>query len=50
VLWEGAVVNPAMDDEDTLGIRKFNDLVAADSRVDCVMLPIADGLTLLRKR
>jgi caffeoyl-CoA O-methyltransferase len=50
VLWEGAVVNPAVDDEDTLAIRKFNDLVAADSRVECVMLPIADGLTLLRKR
>jgi caffeoyl-CoA O-methyltransferase len=50
VLWRGAVVNPAIDDEDTLAIRKFNDLVAADPRVECVMLPIADGLTLLRKR
>jgi caffeoyl-CoA O-methyltransferase len=50
VLWTGAVVNPAADDEDTLAIRKFNDLVAADPRVECVMLPIADGLTLLRKR
>jgi len=50
VLWMGAVVNPAVDDENTLAIRKFNDLVAADSRVECVMLPIADGLTLLRKR
>ena len=46
----GAVVNPSVDDEDTVAIRKFNDLVAADSRVECVMLPIADGLTLLRKR
>ena len=50
VLWRGAVVNPAVDDEDTLAIRAFNDLVAADSRVECVMLPIADGLTFLRKR
>jgi caffeoyl-CoA O-methyltransferase len=50
VLWTGAVVNPAADDKDTLAIRKFNDLVAADPRVECVMLPIADGLTLLRKR
>ncbi len=50
VLWMGAVVNPAADDEDTVAIRAFNDLVAADSRVECVMLPIADGLTLLRKR
>ena len=50
VLWMGTVVNPAVDDEDTVAIREFNDLVAADSRVECVMLPIADGLTLLRKR
>jgi caffeoyl-CoA O-methyltransferase len=50
VLWSGAVVNPAVDDENTSAIRRFNDLVAADSRVECVMLPIADGLTLLRKR
>ncbi len=50
VLWMGAVVNQEIDDEDTVAIRRFNDLVAADSRVECVMLPIADGLTLLRKR
>jgi len=50
VLWMGAVVNPAADDKDTVAIREFNDLVTADSRVECVMLPIADGLTLLRKR
>ena len=50
VLWMGAVVDPAANDKDTVAIRKFNDLVAADSRVECVMLPIADGLTLLRKR
>jgi caffeoyl-CoA O-methyltransferase len=50
VLWRGAVANPAIDDEDTLAIRKFNDLATADSRVESVMLPIADGLTLLRKR
>ena len=50
VLWSGSVVDPAVDDENTVAIRKFNDFVAADSRVECVMLPIADGLTLLRKR
>jgi caffeoyl-CoA O-methyltransferase len=50
VLWKGAVVDSAVDDENTVAIRTFNDLVAADSRVECVMLPIADGLTLLRKR
>ena len=50
VLWTGAVVDLEANDEDTLAIRSFNDFVAADSRVECVMLPIADGLTLLRKR
>jgi len=50
VLWMGAVIDPAINDDNTLAIRRFNDFVAADSRVECVMLPIADGVTLLRKR
>ena len=50
VLWGGAVVDPAADDESTKAIRAFNDAVRDDPRVDCVMLPVADGLTLLRKR
>lgn len=50
VLWMGRVADPAADDESTNAIRAFNDFVAKDARVDCVMLPIADGLTLLRKR
>jgi caffeoyl-CoA O-methyltransferase len=50
VLWMGRVADPAADDPATVAIRAFNDLVAADPRVDCVMLPISDGLTLLRKR
>jgi caffeoyl-CoA O-methyltransferase len=50
VLWMGAVIDPKANDENSVAIRKFNDLVAADPRVECVMLPIADGLTLLRKR
>ena len=49
VLWGGAVIDPAADDEHTLAIRACNDAVAADPRVECVMLPVADGLTLLRK-
>jgi caffeoyl-CoA O-methyltransferase len=49
VLWFGRVVDPAADDPQTLAIRAFNDQVAADPRVDCVMLPVSDGLTLLRK-
>ena len=50
VLWMGRVVDPEADDEQTRSIRHFNDVVAKDTRVDRVMLPIADGLTLLRKR
>jgi caffeoyl-CoA O-methyltransferase len=49
-LWSGSVIDPAANDADTVAIRRFNDSVASDARVDCVMLPIADGLTLLRKR
>lgn len=49
-LWDGHVVDPAYDrDAQTLGIRAFNNLVAADPRVSNVMLPVRDGLTLIRK-
>ena len=50
VLWMGAVVNPEAQDPNTVAIRAFNDQVAADTRVDCVMLAVSDGLTILRKR
>jgi predicted O-methyltransferase YrrM len=50
VLWDGRVVQAGADDENTVAIRAFNDKVAADERVDTVMLPIADGLTVCRKR
>jgi caffeoyl-CoA O-methyltransferase len=50
VLWDGRVVQPDADDDNTKAIRAFNDMVAADDRVEAVMLPIADGLTLCRKR
>jgi caffeoyl-CoA O-methyltransferase len=44
------VVDAGDSDENTVAIRAFNDLVATDARVDAVMLPVSDGLTLLRKR
>lgn len=50
VLWSGNVVNPEANDENTLAIRAFNDAVAADERVECVMLAISDGLSFLRVR
>ncbi|MGH9030814.1 MAG: O-methyltransferase [Acidimicrobiia bacterium] len=49
-LWGGAVADSSTTDDNTKAIRAFNDMVAADDRVDCVMLAISDGLTLLRKR
>jgi caffeoyl-CoA O-methyltransferase len=50
VLWGGAVVDPADTSENTEAIRAVNDHVAADDRVEAVMLPIADGLTIARKK
>jgi caffeoyl-CoA O-methyltransferase len=50
VLWDGRVVQPDATDGNTVAIKAFNDMVAADDRVEAVMLPIADGLTLCRKQ
>lgn len=50
-LWDGHVVDPAYDrDAQTLGIRRFNDVVAADDRVEKVILPLRDGLTVIRRK
>ncbi|MCR4604320.1 MAG: O-methyltransferase [Prevotella sp.] len=50
-LWDGHVVDPAYNhDQQTLGIRRFNDHVAEDQRVEKVILPIRDGLTMMRKK
>ncbi|MBB5963066.1 O-methyltransferase [Planomonospora venezuelensis] len=49
-LWGGRVAHPAEHDETTVAIREFNDMVAADPRVTSIMLPIADGLTMVRKQ
>ncbi|MGO9453728.1 MAG: O-methyltransferase [Candidatus Binataceae bacterium] len=50
VLWSGAVLNQADKSEDTKAIRELNDFIAQDERVEAVMLPIADGVTIVRKR
>lgn len=48
-LWDGHVVDPAYDhDRQTQGIRRFNDHVAGDLRVEKVILPMRDGLTMIR--
>jgi caffeoyl-CoA O-methyltransferase len=49
-LWGGRITDASVDDEQTLAIRAFNDMVAADDRVDTVVLTLGDGLTILRKR
>ena len=49
VLWGGAVVDAVSTDENTVAIRAFNDWLAADERVETVMLPLGDGLTLARR-
>lgn len=50
-LWDGHVTDPAYDhDHQTQGIRQFNDYVAADNRVEQVIVPLRDGLTLIRKK
>ena len=49
-LWDGHVVDHAYDhDRQTQGIETFNDYVMADGRVEQVILPLRDGLTLIRK-
>lgn len=49
-LWDRHVIDPAYDkDKQTLGLRAFNDKVAADERFEQVILPLRDGLTIIRK-
>ena len=49
-LWDGHIIDPAYDrDQQTLGLRAFNDKLAADDRFEQVILPLRDGLTLIRK-
>lgn len=50
VLWSGRVADPGPDEESARLMAEFNALVAADDRVDVVILPVGDGLTLARRR
>lgn len=50
VLWRGRVADPSAREPEAVAIRQFNATVAADTRVDVVLLTIADGLLLARKR
>ena len=49
-LWDGHIIDPAYDkDKQTLGLRAFNDKVKEDDRFEQVILPLRDGLTMIRK-
>lgn len=49
-LWDAKVLtNPAKNDYQTIEIQRFNSLIANDSRVEKVILPLRDGITLIRK-
>ena len=50
VLWSGRVANATDDDDTTRIMRALNEKIAADERVDHVLLPLADGLTMVRRR
>ena len=51
VLWDGKVCqDPLPQDKQTVGIARFNDMVSADPRVESVILPLRDGLNVIRKK
>ncbi len=50
VLWNGSVIDPGKQDDDTRAIRALNDKLSRDERVELSLVPIGDGLTLARKR
>jgi len=50
VLWSGDVADPAVDNPNVRAIRELNEKIATDERVDHVLLPLADGLTMARVR
>ena len=51
-LWDGKVLDPspATNDHQTIAIKAFNDKIATDTRVEKVILPLRDGLTMIRKK
>lgn len=50
VLWSGQVADEAVQDDDTMALRRLNEKIHTDERIDLSMLPMADGITLARKR
>jgi caffeoyl-CoA O-methyltransferase len=50
VLWNGAVIDEKNQEADTKAIRELNDFITHDQRVEAVMLPVSDGLTIAQKK
>lgn len=50
MLWSGSVADPAANDADTTALRALNSKLQVDPRIDMVLLTLADGVTLVRKR
>ena len=49
VLWHGEVVDKNISDKYTKNIREFNDFISKDKRVEKVIIPFGDGMTVCRK-
>lgn len=49
VLWSGRVVDESDTSDSTVAMREFNERVVSDARVECVMVPIRDGVTIIRR-
>ncbi|MDR0995560.1 MAG: methyltransferase, partial [Tannerella sp.] len=49
-LWDGKVAEASAHDKQTEGIRAFNERIRDDRRIEKVILPLRDGLTIIRKK
>ncbi|HNW98566.1 MAG TPA: O-methyltransferase [Bacteroidales bacterium] len=50
VLWDGKVMEEKSSDKETRGIKEFNDFIQNDERVENILLPLRDGLMMIRKK
>ena len=50
VLWMGRVIDAEPESDDTRALQQLNDHIAADKRVEAVMISVSDGLTIVRKK
>ena len=49
VLWSGGVLDSSATDASTTALRELNDYIVHDKRVECVIVPIRDGVTIVRR-